>query len=119
MNSYFTDAELACQETGELEMDKEFLALVNQLRANCGFPFVLTSAYRSPKHSLEAKKEKAGSHAMGCAVDIRCTSNQRYIIMEEAKKLGITRFGVHKVFLHIDIADHKDKRFPPNVVWGY
>ena len=37
-----------------------FLEMLDELRAKCGFPFTITSGYRDPKHTLEAKKEKPG-----------------------------------------------------------
>ena len=35
-----------------------FLEMLDELRAKCGFPFTITSGYRDPKHSIEAKKER-------------------------------------------------------------
>lgn len=118
-SKYFTAKELRCQETGEEGMEQVFIDLLDAIREECGFPFVVTSGYRSPEHSIEKRKEKAGSHAMGCAIDILATSQQKYKIMEVAKKHGITRFGINKVFIHMDIADRYDSRFPADVVWAY
>lgn len=116
---YFTKEELQCQETGELKMSQDFIDTLDSLRANCDFPFVVTSGYRSPEHSLEKRKEQPGAHALGLAIDIRSNSKQKAIIMDEAKKLGFTRFGINKSFIHIDLADTEDSRFPSNVVWAY
>lgn len=118
-SKYFTEEELRCQETGELNMRPEFIAVLDELRERCGFPFIITSGYRSPKHSIEAKKPVAGTHAMGIAVDIKANSQQKWKIMDKALQLGITRFGIHKHFIHIDIGDWDLDRFPPNVVWAY
>jgi len=52
----FTKEEFNCQHTGENRMEEEFLLKLDQLRDNCGFPFVITSGYRSPSHPIEAKK---------------------------------------------------------------
>ena len=116
---YFTAEELACKETGEEGMKQTFVDLLDTIREECGFPFVINSAYRSPKHSIEARKTQAGSHAMGCAIDIKADSSQRYKILEVAKKHGVTRFGIHKNFIHLDIADRYDSRFASNVIWAY
>jgi hypothetical protein len=56
MFKYFTLEEFACQETGENEISEEFVHALDALRHEAGFPFVITSGYRSPRHSLEAKK---------------------------------------------------------------
>lgn len=118
-SKYFTLKELECKETHDFEMEQVFIDLLDAVREECSFPFIITSGYRSPEHSIEAKKAKAGSHAMGVAVDIRATSAEKYKIMEVAKKHGVTRFGIDKSFIHIDIADRFDSCFPSNVVWAY
>ena len=33
------------------------MEMVDELRDRCGFPFVITSGYRSPQHPIEAKKD--------------------------------------------------------------
>ena len=118
-SKYFTAKELRCQDTVEEGIEQVFIDLLDAIREECYFPFVVTSGYRSPEHSIEKRKEKAGSHAMGCARDIMADSRQKYKIMEVAKKHGITRFGINKVFIPMDIADRYDSRFPANVVWAY
>ena len=118
-SKYFTLKELECKETHDFAMKQVFIDLLDNIREECDFPFIITSGYRSPEHSIEVKKAKAGSHAMGVAVDIRATSAQKYKIIEAAKKHGVTRFGINKSFIHIDIADRYDSRFPANVVWAY
>ena len=58
---YFTVNEFKCQETGENEIKDEFIVALDALRHQCGFPFRITSGYRSPNHSIEKKKEKPGN----------------------------------------------------------
>ena len=45
---YFALSEFNCQETNQNEMCPEFLERLDALREACGFPFVITSGYRSP-----------------------------------------------------------------------
>ena len=112
--NYFSREEFDCQETGENEMSPEFLNMLDILRENAGFPFVITSGYRSHKHSLEHKKEKAGTHAQGIAADIKVNSGaERMVIIKEALKLGFTGIGVAKTFVHVDT------RKTTPVVWTY
>ena len=60
MFKYFKIEDFNCQETGDNEMDIEFIKGLDNLRAACGFPFVITSGFRSKEHSLErAKKAQA------------------------------------------------------------
>jgi hypothetical protein len=60
---YFKLSDFDCQETGENEMNEDFLIKLDDLRHECGFPFIVTSGYRSPQHSIEKRKVKAGTHS--------------------------------------------------------
>ena len=53
---YFNIKEFDCQETGNNEMCPFFLEKLDELRHVCGFSFTITSGYRDPSHSIEAKK---------------------------------------------------------------
>lgn len=111
---YFQIDDFDCQETGENEIDPEFVMKLDELREACGFPFVITSGYRSPKHSIEAKKAKPGTHAQGIAADIRTTSGQqRHKIIKAAMIMGFNGIGVAKSFVHVDTRDSSP------VVWSY
>ena len=70
---YFTRKEFDCQQTGENEMQDEFIHSLDALRHECGFSFRITSGYRSPSHSIEARKATPGTHAQGIAADIGTT----------------------------------------------
>ena len=112
---YFTIKELDCKETGQNQMSREFLDKLDELRENCGFPFTITSGYRSSIHSAEVDKPNGGgTHTQGIAADIRVTDgSQRMIIIREALKLGFTGIGVAKTFIHVDT------RETTPVVWTY
>lgn len=111
---YFKVSDFDCQETGENEMDEEFLLKLDELRAVCGFPFIITSGYRSPKHSIEAAKASPGTHAQGIAADIRARNGaERHIIVKNAMAMGFNGIGVAKSFIHVDV------RTTTPVVWSY
>jgi uncharacterized protein YcbK (DUF882 family) len=111
---YFNIDEFNCQETGENNISEEFVARLDELREACGFSFTVTSGYRSPEHSIEKRKAKAGTHAQGIAADIKVSGGaQRRIIVEEALKLGFNGIGVAKTFVHVDI------RETTPVIWCY
>ena len=100
---YFSISEFDCQETGENEMNSEFLMRLDLLREACGFPLVVNSGYRSKSHSLEIRKEKPGTHAQGIAADFKATDGwHRRKIVEAAIALGFNGIGVHKDFVHVD-----------------
>ncbi len=111
---YFKLSDFNCQETGENEMDIEFIRKLDQLRENCGFPFIITSGYRSPNHSIEAAKAKPGTHAQGIAADIKVTGGaQRMAIIRNASIMGFNGIGVAKGFVHVDT------RETTPVAWKY
>ena len=111
---YFDLSECACQETGENEILPELVHSLDKLREACGFPFKITSGYRSPKHSIESKKSKPGTHSQGIAADIAVSNGiQRRKIVEEALRLGFSGIGVAHTFVHVDI-----RRSEP-VIWTY
>jgi len=111
---YFTVDEFNCQHTGENQMDPEFMEKIDKLRDYCGFPFVITSGYRSPDHPLEAVKEIPGTHAQGIAADIKITNSaHRYSIIKGALEHGFTGLGVAGDFIHLDT------RGSVPVIWTY
>ena len=118
MAKYFNRQEFACQYTGKNEIKDEFIERLDELREACGFPFVITSGYRSPEHPIEAKKTKSGTHAQGIAADIKVNNGlQRFKIVEKAIELGFTGIGVASSFIHVDIRNPDDTT--PYVMWTY
>ncbi len=111
---YFDKSEFNCQYTGENEMNPEFLEKLDKLRETCGFPFVITSGYRSPDHPIEAAKDSPGTHTQGIAADIAVSSAaRRYTLINYAFQQGFTGIGVASGFIHLDI------RNTAPVVWTY
>ena len=116
---YFSIDEFNCQETDENEMQDEFLMKLDKLREACGFPFVITSGFRSTNHSNERHKEKAGTHAQGIAADIRATTAaQKYEIVKQALLLGFGGIGVARSFIHVDDRSVTNSNSTP-VMWTY
>jgi uncharacterized protein YcbK (DUF882 family) len=111
---YFKVEDFNCQETGENEMCPDFLQKLDALREVCGFPFIITSGYRSPNHSIEAKKSKPGTHSQGIAADIKVVGGaQRMAIIRNASIMGFNGIGVAKGFVHVDT------RETTPVAWKY
>lgn len=111
---YFKIEEFNCQETGNNLMNPIFLERLDELREKCGFPFVITSGYRDPTHSIEAAKSKPGTHAQGIAADIQVVDSvQRHTLLTNAFLLGFSGIGVDKSFIHVDIRDTQP------VTWVY
>lgn len=111
---HFSRDEFVCKETGENEIQDRFIRKLDVLRGRCGFPFVITSGYRSPNHSIEAAKDKPGQHSSGRCADIACTSDRkRLVLLREALILGFTGVGVNAKFIHLD------ERDAPGASWVY
>ena len=95
-------------------MQPEFLLMIDELRARCGFPFVITSGYRDPSHPIEAAKKTVGTHAEGIAADIKVSNgHQAYLIMREAFALGFGGIAYGNGFVHVDSRDGIE------VTWRY
>ena len=114
MFKYFKIEEFDCQETGNNEISVELVNKLDELREACGFSFTITSGYRDPSHSIEAKKSKPGTHEQGIAADFKVADGaQRMAVVANAVKLGFTGIGVAKSFVHVDI------RETTPVLWCY
>ena len=94
----------------------ELVEMLDTLRGKCGFPFVITSGFRSPEHNAEIGGVKDSSHLKGIAADIKIqTSEQRMKFVKEAIALGITRIGIGETFCHVDLSIEKTD----NLMWTY
>ena len=114
----FTKEEFDCKYSGKNEMQHEFMLLLQQLRTEFGRPLQITSGYRDKSHPIEAKKTHSnGEHTQGNCCDIDCVnSNTRFILISLALKIGFTRIGIAKNFIHLGIGG---KNLPNNVIWDY
>jgi hypothetical protein len=121
--SYFSPKEFDSPDapgTG-MNMDPELVAILNDMREECGFPFIINSGVRTPRHNRDVGGTEASDHLMkydgfAHAVDIRCTtSQQRFAIVRAALTRGITRIGIGKTFVHI--GNWGDN--PQDVIWMY
>ena len=112
---HFKREEFDCEVSGTNNMEIEFLEKLDELRAWCGFPFIITSGYRHPTlHPIEKRKDVPGTHAQGIAADIKITNAaDRLNLVHAALQLGFTGIGVADDFIHVDT------RGPTPVMWTY
>lgn len=123
LSEYFSLDELACKHCGTRGFNYENLPLLDAIREECGFPFILSSAYRCPQHPAEKNKTSVllGEHAQGDAVDVLCYGNDAYKLVEVAIAHGVTRIGISqrgehsKRFIHLGFSKHK----PRFMIWSY
>ena len=115
---YFIQGEFDSPDkpgSGEL-MQEKFVQNLDELRSQCGFPFYITSGYRTLEHNQEVGGTTNSAHQRGWAADISVSSNrQRFTLVNLALAMGITRIGIGNTFIHLDL----DPASPPNVIWTY
>lgn len=123
---YFKLDELKCKcgecgSTGE-EMNPQFMDKLDYLRGICGFPFVVTSAFRCPTHNNKVSLTGfSGPHTTGRAIDISVSHEKAYIFLENVMKSGLfTGIGINQKgggrFIHLDDLTHE---YPRPRVWSY
>lgn len=108
---YFTYKEFdqkGLEDSGKTFMDGEFLNNLDDLRHECGFPFVITSGYRTPEYNNEISSTGLnGPHTTGKAVDIAASRGNALMLLENALNMGyFTGIGINqkgdKRFIHLD-----------------
>ena len=98
------------------QMDLGFIRLLDQCRDSCGFPFRITSGYRTPEHNAEVGGKSESAHTKGRAADIAViTGSQRFTVIRVALGLGFRRIGIGSNFIHLDT----DSDLPQGVIWTY
>lgn len=92
------------------DMSEDFLLRLDDARALCSVPFVITSAYRSDEYEKEHNRhlDNIGAHSKGLAVDIRCSSAcDRLKIVICLVAVGFRRIGLYNGFIHVDMDTSK------------
>ena len=120
---YFTDAELSCSHCQKSKMDGYFMEMIEALREELGFPFIVTSAYRCPQHPVEAPKKLSGAHSTGQAMDLAVHGENAYRLLSGALRAGFTGSLVNQKgnsrFIHLDnIKSSEGSRLRP-WIWSY
>lgn len=114
---YFSPSEfLKCTPPCKIDdLSEELLDSLDVVRSLCGFPLVVTSAYRSFDYEQEHKRTGSSSHCKGIAVDISCQSSDRRLkIVQNALRAGFRRIGISDTFIHLDLDNDK-----PECIWLY
>ena len=124
--SFSFKEEIACKETGTCYIDPDFMDSLQAMRNAIGKPLIITSGYRSPKHSIEAAKNRPGAHPTGKAVDIKCSGPWAHEVLRCLMAYGFTGIGVQQDgphgdrFLHADrITAEEGFHAPRASLWSY
>lgn len=108
------------EKTGSLghtvaDLDPKLVDKLDELRGICGFPFVITSGYRTEEENKLVGGVAGSAHVHKMAVDIACTDSRKRIkIVGEAYAMGFIGVGIDEKFLHLDIDTSNSRR-----IWLY
>lgn len=116
---YFTASEFDCSCCRRNEMNEQFLAELDELRARYGKPLVVSSGYRCPTHNQRVSSTGAtGPHVQGLAADLRVDRENAVKLLEIAMSMSFTGFGVSQKgivrFIHIDRVPRQTR-----TIWSY
>mgnify|MGYP003638478920 FL=1 len=120
----FSFDEAACQETGECDMDPEFMDILQGVRIELGAGMNMTSMYRSPRHSIEAAKDLPGTHTTGKAGDVACYGIKAHLVLQLLMPvfngIGIKQSGpMQSRFIHFDLVEDELSHVSRPYVWSY
>jgi hypothetical protein len=98
------------------DMNHSFIKKLDIARMVAHTPFKLSSAFRSKIWEQEQGRNGTSSHTKGLAVDIVANNSAtRYLIISALLSVGLTRIGLGKNFIHVDMDEEKSQ----NVIWHY
>jgi uncharacterized protein YcbK (DUF882 family) len=114
---FFKEPEFACPcGCGKVHVDQFLLHLLEKARKLLNRPVIITSGYRCPEHNAAVGGKPNSAHLTGKAADIRCVfSGERYDLIRTFVGIGVTRLGIGKDFIHIDV----DTMLPQRCLWIY
>jgi len=105
--------------TGDINgLAPTFLAELQELEHDLGFPLTVTSGRRDPDHNTGVGGVRNSAHLEDpCyAADLAVKGGyERYAIVYRAIERHFKRIGVGKRFVHLD----RSHTLPSPVIWGY
>ena len=111
-----TRERFACPCCGEDWIDPRVATKVQAIESETGVKLTITSGCRCKAHNKKVGGSETSSHLKGLAVDIACErSRTRHYIIATAIRLGFTRIGIGKTFIHLDL----DQQKSAEVIWLY
>jgi len=122
-SKYFTEKELACHcGCGQVNMDSDFMEMLDNLRWRYNHPLILSSAYRCPDYNAEVSSTGIhGPHTTGKAVDIKIYGEPAHRLLLLAATMPFTGFGFSQKgkhaarFIHLDTVQGANR---PGI-WSY
>lgn len=114
---HFKSEEFACACCGREEMQHAFVVSLDRMRDEAGFPLIINSGYRCPRHNAAVSGSGLdGPHTTGRAADIGASYHRARILLALSVKyfrgIGIKQHGTAAGrFVHVDSLSER--------VWTY
>lgn len=122
---HFREEEVACKCGCGFLPSAELMQILEKMREEAGFPFVISSAARCPEHNQkESKTGLSGPHTTGRAVDLLVSGGRALTVIRLGLKHGMTGIGVKQKgwvrdrFIHLDCIQPGDS-VPRPWLWSY
>tara|TARA_Y100000034_G_scaffold58681_1_gene71504 strand:- start:442 stop:810 length:369 start_codon:yes stop_codon:yes gene_type:complete len=119
MYQFFEFDELKCRCCGTMKMDDRFMRVIDVMRNDLDFPFVINSAYRCPEWDFQVGGHNV--HTTGRALDISIALDKAFELLRYALDVGMTGIGLcqhgphSQRFIHLDDLE----REPRPRIWTY
>jgi uncharacterized protein YcbK (DUF882 family) len=111
-----TDFDSKDQPGSGMNMNQAFIDRLDQLVDRLGYKPGINSGFRTAARNAAVKGSANSAHLRGLAVDLQAMSGRaRFQIVQAALQVGITRIGVAKTYVHLDM----DQALPGQVIWTY
>lgn len=117
---HFKSSEFECKcGCGLNKVDRRFLWKLNQMRDEIGFPMIVTSGCRCEQHNKDEGGEDNSDHlCLPVCEGVDILANNSWVrdkIIEASYKVGISRRGIAKTFIHLG----SRRTNPQGVLWVY
>ena len=118
----FSVKEMACRfGCGILEMDPEFMWMLQELRDQMQGPLRVSSGRSCDHHNdvvSTAKNKKNGVHTLVQASDILISGERAMLLFKKARQIGFSGIGLSQRVPHQDRFVHLDTK-ARKALWSY
>lgn len=122
LSPHFDSEEFACQcgcgyGNEDDDVSEVLITLLEGMREEMGGrPISINSGCRCESHNTKVGGHKFSQHRYGKAADPRALwAGERFHLVAAAIKMGCTRIGIGKNFIHVDVCTES----PQGVIWTY
>lgn len=116
LTKHFSRSEFACKcGCGFDDISMELVDILDWVREFSGYRIDIDSGCRCREYNKAKGFSKTSSHITGLAADIICTNSRKRIKVITLAIGHVSRIGIEKSFVHLDIDDSK----PQDAMWLY